>query len=515
MICIPASGHIVWHVVCKDFAAAVYTRNADLTAAATRASMDGACLGVSFRAITPVHRWGKEHGVPDRRQMHLCAFIMATGHHIASWRHPEVPLENGTNVHYWAHLAKIAERGKLDAIFLYDGAGLPGMNLEHTSRGDRATFFDPMTLLAALAMVTDKIGLVATSSTTYDQPYYVARRYLSLDHLSGGRAGWNLVTGVNHNEAKNFGVAMLPHDQRYARAKEFAHVVRGLWDSWADDAFVMDKSSGRFFDPDGVQALDHAGTYFTVRGPMCVARSPQGQPLMVQAGGSEPGRELAAETADMVYSVQSDLASAQAFYADVKSRMPKYGRDPDSLKIMPGVYTIIGRSAQEAEDKYAALSELVDEAVALSLLSQCLGGADLSRYNPDGPVPKGLTTIAGTTHLKLLLGIAEDRNLSLRDLAVQVAAGGYGHWSVRGTPAQVADQLEERLNARAADGFNLMPATLPGGLEDFVDLVVPELQRRGLFRQDYSATTLRGHLGLAHPKRRTTRAQTPALRDVA
>jgi FMN-dependent oxidoreductase (nitrilotriacetate monooxygenase family) len=447
--------------------------------------------------------------------MHLCAFIMATGHHIASWRHPDVPLENGTNVHYWANLAKIAERGKLDAIFLYDGAGLPGMNLEHMCRGDRATFFDPMTLLPALAMLTDKIGLVATSSTTYDQPYYVARRYLSLDHLSGGRAGWNLVTGVNRNEALNFGLAMQPHAIRYARAREFADVVRGLWDSWADDAFVMDKQSGRFFNPDAVQTLDHHGEFFTVRGPMCVARSPQGQPVMVQAGGSEPGRELAAETADMVYSVQADLPGAQAFYADVKSRMAKFGREPDELKIMPGVYTIIGRTAQEAEDKYGELSALVDEGVATALLSQCLGHADLSRYPLDGPVPTGLTTIAGTTHLKLLLQIARDRNLTLRDLAVEVAAGGYGHWTVRGTPIQVADQLEERFSAYAADGFNLMPATLPGGLEDFVDLVVPELQRRGLFRTDYSSSTLRGHLGLAQPRRTMTGEGASTVRELA
>jgi FMN-dependent oxidoreductase (nitrilotriacetate monooxygenase family) len=433
--------------------------------------------------------------------MHLCAFIMATGHHIASWRHPDVPLENGTNVRYWANLANIAERGKLDAIFLYDGAGLPGMKLEQMCRGDRATFFDPMTLLSALAMVTHKIGLVATSSTTYDQPYYVARRYLSLDHISGGRAGWNLVTGVNHNEALNFGAAMQPHERRYARAREFAGVVKGLWDSWADDAFIMDKTSGRFFDPAGVQTLDHHGEFFTVRGPMCVARSPQGQPVMVQAGGSEPGRELAAETADMVYSVQADLAGAQAFYADTKSRMAKFGREPDAMKIMPGVYTIIGRTAQEAEDKYGELSALVDEGVATALLSQCLGGADLSPYPLDGPVPTGISTIAGTTHLKLLMQIASDRELSLRDLAVEVAAGGYGHWAVRGTPVQVADQLEERFSAYAADGFNLMPATLPGGLADFVDLVVPELQRRGLFRIDYTGATLRDHLGLARPGR--------------
>ena len=246
--------------------------------------------------------------------MHFCAFIMATGHHVASWRMPGAPLENGTNFDYWANLARLSERGKLDAIFLYDGAAISNIDIESMSRGDRATFFDPMTLLSALAMVTSKIGLVSTSSTTYDQPYYVARRYLSLDHLSGGRAAWNLVTGVNVREAMNFSTAPMQHDERYVRAAEFAQVVLGLWDSWADDAFVMDKQSGRFFDPDKVQALNHQGKYFNCAGPMCVARSPQGRPVLVQAGGSEPGRELAAETAEMIYSVQSDFETGRAFY---------------------------------------------------------------------------------------------------------------------------------------------------------------------------------------------------------
>jgi FMN-dependent oxidoreductase (nitrilotriacetate monooxygenase family) len=436
--------------------------------------------------------------------MHLCAFIMATGHHVASWRYPGVPLENGTNFKYWAELARLAERGKLDAIFLYDGAGLSNIPLEPMSHGDRATFFDPLTLLSALAVVTEKIGLVATSSTTYDQPYYVARRYLSLDHLSGGRAAWNLVTGVNVREALNFGAAQMAHAERYARAREFADVVRGLWDSWAEDAFVMDKESGRFFDPAGVQWLNHKGKYFTCAGPLCVPRSPQGRPVMVQAGGSEVGRELAAETADMVYSVQSDFEAGRAFYADVKSRMPKYGREPHELKIMPGIYTIVGESEQEAEDKYQTLRSLVDEAQARAMLGVCLGGADLSAYPFDGPVPSGLTTNAGTTHLATMLKIARDRQLTLGELAIDVAAGGYGHWAVRGTPKQIADQMEERFIGGAADGFNLMPAILPEGLVEFIRLVVPELQRRGLFRTDYTGTTLRDHLGLKRPARRAT-----------
>ncbi len=438
------------------------------------------------------------------RQMHLCAFIMATGHHVASWRYPGVPLENGTNFKYWAELAQLSERGKLDAIFLYDGAGLSNIPLEPMSHGDRATFFDPLTLLSALAVVTEKIGLVATSSTTYDQPYYVARRYLSLDHLSGGRAAWNLVTGVNLREALNFGAAQMDHAERYARAREFADVVRGLWDSWAEDAFVMDRESGRFFDPAGVQWLNHEGKYFTCAGPLCIPRSPQGRPVLVQAGGSEVGRELAAETADMVYSVQSDFETGRAFYEDVKSRMPKYGREPDELKIMPGIYTIIGESAQEAEDKYQALRALVDETQARAMLGVCLGGADLSAYPFDGPVPSGLTTNAGTTHLATMLKIARDRQLTLGELAMDVAAGGYGHWAVRGTPTHIADQMEERFSGGAADGFNLMPATLPGGLRDFIRLVIPELQRRGLFRTDYTGTTLRDHLGLKRPQRRVT-----------
>jgi FMN-dependent oxidoreductase (nitrilotriacetate monooxygenase family) len=444
-------------------------------------------------------------------QMRLCAFIMATGHHVASWRQPEVPLENGTNFEYWANLARISERGKLDAIFLYDGAAISNVPIEPMSRGDRATFFDPMVLLSALAMVTSKIGLVSTSSTTYDQPYYVARRYLSLDHLSGGRAAWNLVTGVNVREAMNFSVAPMAHADRYERAREFGEVVLGLWDSWADDAFIMDKQSGQFFDPAKVQALGHDGKYFTCAGPMCVARSPQGRPVMVQAGGSEPGRELAAETAEMVYSVQSDFESGREFYADVKSRMAKYGREPWELKIMPGVYTIVGRSEQEAQDIYGELRELVDESVARAMLGACLGGADVSAFPFDGPVPDGLSTNAGTTHLKTMVKIAQDRNLSLRELAMDVAAGGYGHWAVCGTPTQIADQLEERFRGGAADGYNLMPATLPGGLEDFIDLVLPELQRRGLFRTEYSGSTLRDHLGLKRPARRVSEPPCPVI----
>jgi FMN-dependent oxidoreductase (nitrilotriacetate monooxygenase family) len=434
-------------------------------------------------------------------KMHLCAFLFSTGHHIASWRHPAAPLQNGMDFSYWLNLAKICERGKFDALFLYDSAALPTMDMAPMTRIDHATSFDPMALLCAIAVATDRIGLVSTANTSFDQPYYIARRYLSLDHLSGGRAGWNMVTGVSPREAANFGADMMPHGDRYARAREFAQVVRGLWDSWNPDAFIMDKASGRFFDAAGVQTLNHHGKHFKVSGPLCVARSPQGQPVMVQAGGSEPGRELAAETADMIFSIQVDLADGKAFYADIKSRMAKYGRDPGSLKIMPGAYVIVGRTMQEAEDKYDVLRNLVDPLVAMSVLSSCMGGLDLSAYDPDGPVPCNLTTNAGTFQMHLLISTAQQRNLTLRQLAAEFAANGYGHWSVLGTPTQIADQLEERFVEKAADGFNLMPATFPGDLEDFVKLVVPELQRRGLFRHEYTGRSLRDHLGLSIPVR--------------
>ncbi|MCQ8242351.1 LLM class flavin-dependent oxidoreductase [Rhizosaccharibacter radicis] len=438
-------------------------------------------------------------GGDGRRRMHLCAFLFGTGHHVGSWRQPDAPLDNGTTLAHWLDCARIAERGLLDAIFLYDGAGLPPMSAEVMSRTGTATFFDPLVLLPALAVLTERIGLIATGNTTFDQPYYLARRFLSLDNLSGGRAGWNMVTGVNPNEALNFGKAMVPHADRYARAREFAQVVRRLWESWDDDAFLMDKASGRFFRPDAFHVLDHHGAHFDVRGPLCVPRSPQGHPVMIQAGGSEPGRALAAETAEMIYSVQGDLAEAQAFYADVKGRMPAFGRDPGTLKIMPGVYFIVGRTAGEAEDKFGALSERTDPAVSMERLRFCMGGHDMSRYDPDGPVPEDLETQSGTTHLRIMTAIARERKLTLRQLADEVAAGGYGHWSIRGSAEQVADQLQHRFEAGAADGFNLMPATYPGGLRDFVELVVPILQKRGLFRTAYEGRTLREHLGLPRP----------------
>lgn len=420
-------------------------------------------------------------------QMKLGLFATNTGHHIAGWRHPSSALNNGAEFKHQMRLAQTAERGKFDAFFLADGAGVPNLAPDLLSRGNRGVNFEPSTLLAALSQVTQRIGLVATSSTTYDLPFHVAHKFMTLDHLSKGRAAWNMVTGVNPTEALNFNsAAMMAHAARYARAEEFAHAVLGLWDSWADEAF------------------DHAGEHFAVRGRLPLPPSPQGRPVLVQAGGSEAGRELAAETAEMIYSVQQDLGEAQEFYRDVKGRMAKYGRSPDDLKIMPGVFPIVGRTMQEAEDKYEQLQALVDPALAVASIALAMGNPDLAKQPLDGPIPSDLASNAGTTHLKVLTEIARKNNLTLRQLAIDVA-GGYGHWAVRGTPAHVADQLEARFHAQAADGFNVMPATLPGGLDDFVDLVVPELQRRGLVRREYEGTTLRDHLGLSRPGRRGER----------
>jgi len=419
-------------------------------------------------------------------QMKLGLFATNVGHHIAAWRHPSATVNNGTVFHHQLRLAQTAERGMFDAFFLADGAGVPNLPPAIMARGSRCVSFEPSTLLAALSQVTHRIGLVATSSSTYDQPFHVAHKFMSLDHLSHGRAGWNLVTGVNSTEALNFNsTAMMAHAERYARACEFAQAVLGLWDSWEAQ-----------HDP---QRFAHVGKHFSVRGGVPLPPSPQGRPVLVQAGGSEAGKELAAETAEMIYSVQQDLGEAQGFYRDVKGRMAKYGRSPDDLKIMPGVFPIVGRSQQEAEDKFGELQDLVDADLAVAALALAMGRPELALFPLDGPVPDDLESNAGTTHLKILTEIARARKLTLRQLSIEVA-GGYGHWTVRGTPQHIADQLEERFAAKAADGFNVMPATLPGGLDDFVDQVVPELQRRGLVRTEYRGATLRDHLGLSPPR---------------
>ena len=429
------------------------------------------------------------------RQMKLGAFLMATGHHVAAWRHPDVPADAGLDFKHYRHLAQVAEAAKFDALFVADSVAAATGDI--ASRMARSDHFEPLTLLSALSAVTDHIGLIATATTTYNEPYHVARKFASLDHLSGGRAGWNLVTSDAAAEAQNFGRSEhVGHAERYNRAREFHQVVTGLWNSWADDAFTRDKASGQYYDPARVQVLNHQGEHFSVKGPLNVARSPQGQPVVVQAGSSEVGRDLAAQTAEVVFTAQTSLASAQAFYADIKGRLAAYGRSADSLKIMPGVLIVVAESEVLAREKFESFQDLVEPEVGVALLGRMLGNFDLSGYPLDGPLPElPLTDSGQRSRQKLLTELAEREHLNLTQLGRRIA-GGRGHYSLIGTPEQVADELQTWFEQGAADGFNVLVPHLPGGLEDVARLLVPELQRRGLFRTEYEGTTLRENLGL-------------------
>lgn len=435
------------------------------------------------------------------RQLKLGAFLMATGHHVAAWRHPEVPADAGLDFKQYRHLAQVAEAAKFDALFVADSvAAATGDIASHMARSDH---FEPLTLLSALSAVTDRIGLIATATTTYNEPYHVARKFASLDHLSGGRAGWNLVTSDAAAEAQNFGREQhVGHAERYSRAREFHQVVTGLWDSWADDAFTRDKAGGQYYDPAGLHVLNHEGEHFKVKGPLNVARSPQGQPVVVQAGSSEVGRDLAAQTAEVVFTAQTSLANAQAFYADLKGRLAIYGRSPESLKIMPGVFIVVAETQALAQEKFESFQDLVEPQVGVALLGRMLGNFDLSGYPLDGPLPElPLTDSGQRSRQKLLTDLAADENLNLTQLGRRIA-GGRGHYNLIGTPTQIADELQAWFEQGAADGFNVLVPHLPGGLEDVARLLVPELQRRGLFRTEYEGTTLRENLGLPRPSNR-------------
>jgi alkanesulfonate monooxygenase len=446
----------------------------------------------------------------NKRQIRLGVSMIGMGYHLAAWRHPDATPGGNMNLHHFVRTVQAAERGLFDMAFLADGVGIrfhdePAGALSRTCKNVQ---FEPLTLLSALAMVTSRIGLVATASTTYNEPYHVARKFASLDHISGGRAGWNVVTSVTDMEAQNFNRDKAPgYDLRYDRAAEFVEVVRGLWESWEDDAFIRDKAAGLNYDPDKLHVLNHQGAHFQVRGPLNVERTPQGAPIIVQAGASEPGRELAAATADVVYAASQRLEDARAYYADVKGRMARYGRDPDSLKIMPGIMAIPGRTRQEAQDRYDVLQELVQPLVGLGALSNYLG--DLSAFPLDGPVPEP-TNRRMHSRAQIFLDIARRGNLTIRELYLSIA-GGNGHRLVIGTPADIADAMEEWFTGGGADGFNILPPYLPGGLEDVVEMVVPELQRRGLYRTAYEGTTLREHLGAAWPEHRAGAARRAAI----
>ncbi|SEA91691.1 LLM class flavin-dependent oxidoreductase [Paraburkholderia sartisoli] len=443
----------------------------------------------------------------NKRQIKLGAFLMETGHHIAAWRHPDAHATGGLDFAHYAEVAKIAERAKFDTIFFADSVSVRDTNLASLSRTARADHFEPLTLLSALSVVTQNIGLIATVSTTFNEPYNLARKFASLDHLSGGRSGWNLVTSSTESEALNFSFEKHPdHALRYERAHEFYDVVAGLWDSWEDDAFLRDKESGVYFDPEKLHVLNHRGKHFQVRGPLNVARSPQGWPVVVQAGASDAGRELAAQTAEVIFVAHQTLEEAQTFYRDIKGQLPKYGRQADHLKIMPGIFPVVGRTQDEARRKFDALQDLIHPTVGLSLLSNMSGDVDLSSYPVDGPLPDLPETNGGKSRQRLLFDLARRENLTIRDLYLRIA-GARGHQQVVGTPESIADQLQQWFEEEGADGFNIMSPWLPGGLSDFAELVVPELQRRGLFRTEYEGRTLRENLGLPRPQNRHAQQQ--------
>ncbi len=451
----------------------------------------------------------------QKRRLRLGVFLQANGHHIAAWRHPGANADLGVSFAQYKELAQKAEAAKFDMIFLADGVAVRenADNTESMSRSGRAVTFEPLTLYSALAAVTEHIGFVATASTTYNEPYHVARKFASLDHISGGRSGWNVVTSASDAEARNFSLEKhVEHGKRYQRAEEFVDVVTKLWDSWEDDSFLRDKASGQFFDPEKLHETNHKGEFFSVRGPLNVARSPQGWPVVVQAGASEPGQELAARTGEVIFTAQQTLEDAQKFYASVKGRMPKYGRRPEQLLVMPGIFPVIGATQAEAEAKYKQLQDLVHPAQGLQMLRNIAPGVDLSKIDLDGPLPDDLPeTNGGKSRQALLRGMAARDNLTIRQLFLKVA-GARGHFTIVGTPKSIVDTLEQWFVEGGADGFNIMPPYLPGGLDEFIELVLPELRRRGLFRSEYEGRTLRENLGLARPENQFAMARGAALR---
>jgi alkanesulfonate monooxygenase len=434
------------------------------------------------------------------RQLRLGAFMRPVSIHTGAWRYPGAFPDANFNFAHLKRFAQTLERGRFDAFFMADHLAVLNMPIEALERSHTVTSFEPFTLLSALAGATEHIGLIATGSTTFDEPYHIARRFASLDHISGGRAGWNIVTTSNPDAALNFGLEdHMEHGERYARAREFYDVVTGLWDSFADDAFIRDVQSGIYFDADKMHVLNHKGKYLSVRGPLNIARPVQGWPVIVQAGASDAGRQLAAETAEVVFAAGGNLANARRFYADVKGRMEKIGRNPDHLKILPGALVVVGDSVEQAREKRAQLDSLVHYANAIASLSIALGH-DASGFDPDGPLPEIPDTNASKSGRERVIDLAKRENLTVRQLAQRL--GGYGGHAFVGTPATIADEMEEWLVSRGSDGFNVMFPYLPAGLDDFVDRVVPELQRRGIFRREYEGKTLRENLGLPRPANR-------------
>jgi alkanesulfonate monooxygenase len=437
--------------------------------------------------------------MPERRQLHLGAFMRPVSIHTAWWRYPGSWPDANFNFKHITRLIQKLEEGKFDAFFMADHLALLNMPMNALMRSATTTSFDPLTLLPALSVVTERIGLIATASTTFNDPYHIARKFASLDHISNGRSGWNLVTTSNPDAALNFGLdEHMEHGERYERGREFYDVVTKLWDSWADDAFIRDVENNVYFDPARMHVPDHRGEHFRVRGPLNIARPIQGWPVIVQAGASDAGRQVAAEIAEMVFAAGGSIQASREYYADIKTRAKNAGRNPDHIKILPGGLVVVGDTIEEARKKRALLDSLVHPDSGLGSLSIALG-VDISRYDLDGPLPDDIPeTNQSKSGRQRIIDRAKRENLTVRQLA-QIA-GGYGGNGFTGTPQSIADEMEEWFETGACDGFNVMFPYVPGGLDEFVDKVVPELQRRGLFRKEYEGTTLRDHLGLPRPK---------------
>ena len=431
------------------------------------------------------------------KQLHLGAFMRPVGIHTAWWRVPGAFPDANFNLEHIVGFAQTLERGCFDAFFMADHLAVLNMPMDALRRSGTATSFEPLTLLSALAMVTQRIGLVATASTTFDEPYHIARRFASLDHISHGRAGWNIVTTSNPDAALNFGRdGQMDHDERYRRAQEFYDVVTGLWDSWADDAWLRDQESGLFFDPAKLHRLDHKGEYLSVAGPLNIARPVQGWPVIVQAGASDAGRAFAAATAEVIFASQRTIEDGRAFSDDMRARVAAAGRDPAALRILPAALVIVGATEAEAKAKKAELDALVHPDSGIPNLSLRLG-VDASQFDLDAELPELPMTNQSQSGQAAVVAQARRERLTVRQLAQM--AGGYSGLQMVGTAAQIADQMQAWREADACDGFNIMFHTVPAGLDDFVDQVVPELQRRGVFRTAYEGRTLRDHLGLKRP----------------
>jgi FMN-dependent oxidoreductase (nitrilotriacetate monooxygenase family) len=440
-----------------------------------------------------------------RDKLKLGAFFHPTGHHIAAWLHPGAQIDAGSNFAHYVSITQTAERAKFDLVFLADAVATRDGNLQALCRWPQyMAYFDPLTLLPALAAVTKHIGLAATATTSYNEPFHIARKFASLDHISGGRAAWNVVTSANASEAYNFGrESHYGHSDRYERAEEFVDVVKGLLDSWDDDALVRDRKSGIYFNPSKIHLLNHKGKHFNVRGPLNVSRPPQGYPVIVQASASETGKGLAAEIAEVIFTPLHELEQGQRLYKELKDHAGKFGRAPNDIVVMPGLNAVVANSDRDAQEKIEYLQTLIHPAVGKELLSNALGGIDLSDCDIDEPLPDHLISEEDRKSHPRFSYLFKDK-LTVRQMYQKYGAAR-GQRTIAGTPSQIADQMEKWFLNLAVDGYLIQPPVLPTGLDEFVELVIPELQNRGLFRTEYEGETLRENLGLRRPNSRYSR----------